>query len=143
MIEITLLQYIEANDNFSDSFINLFFRHVYTYLPILDYPQFMKGYRQGNCSTFLLYALFVTVVPFASDSLLRNAGYMDFMTAQVEFFTRARILYDFGCEQSELDLLQGSVLLSWFQHSLDPHKDFRFWFGNATRLATQMGLHRW
>jgi hypothetical protein len=127
---------------FSDSFIDLFFLYVYAYLPILDYPQFMKDYQWGNCSTFLLYALFITVIPFASDALLQSTGYTDVMTAQVEFFARARILYDFGCEQSELNLLQGSVLLSWFQHSLDSNKDSRFWFSNATRLATQMGLHR-
>jgi hypothetical protein len=111
-------------------------------LPVLDYARFVDGYEQGNCSTFLLYSIFVAVIPFASDSLLHDAGYKDVLTAQVEFFARAKILYDFGCEKSELVLLQGSILLSWFQHSLDTIKNSRFWFGNATRLATQMGLYK-
>jgi hypothetical protein len=62
--------------------------------------------------------------------------------SQREFFSRARLLFDFGCEKNQMSLLQGSILMSSFQNSFAPDKDFRFWFNNAIHLATLMGLHR-
>lgn len=62
--------------------------------------------------------------------------------AQKSFFSKARLLYDFGCEKGQLNLIQGSILLSSFQFSFAPDKDFRFWFHNATRIALQMGFHK-
>jgi hypothetical protein len=62
--------------------------------------------------------------------------------AQKDFFSKARLLYDFGCEKGQLNLIQGSILLSSFQFSFAPDKDFRFWFHNATRIALQMGFNK-
>ena len=62
--------------------------------------------------------------------------------AQREFFMRARLLYDFGCEKNQLNLLQGSIFMSSFQNSFAPDKDFRFWFNCAVHIAVSMGLHR-
>lgn len=123
----------------SESLLSLFFRHVHPYLPIIDHGFFMGEYRQNQCSTFVLYAMFVVALPHAPDSLLESIGLVD---AQTEYFTRAKILFDFGCENDELNLLQGSILLGSFQHYLDPIKNAGFWFSNATRLALQMGIHR-
>jgi hypothetical protein len=122
--------------------IHVYFQHLYTYMPILDHSRFMERYWENNCSTFLLYAIFIVTVPFISNDDLQHTGYVNAPEAQSEFFTRARLLYDFGCEQHELNLLQGSILLSSFHHMFEPPKDFRYWFGNAARMATQMGLHR-
>jgi hypothetical protein len=69
-------------------------------------------------------------------------GYAECEAAQLEFFTRVKLLYDFGCEDDELVLLQGCVLLSCFQHSFDVVKESRYWFGNAVRLAKQLGVYR-
>lgn len=86
--------------------------------------------------------MFVVAAPYLSRKFLSTIGFADTMTAQIEFCTRAKLLYDFGCEQNELVCLQASVLLGSFHHSLDSTKNSRFWFGNAVRLAKQMGLHR-
>lgn len=90
----------------------------------------------------MLFALLANVVPFASADLVRELGYSDINAAQGDFFLKARLLFDFGCEKGQLSLLQGSILLSSFQNSFSPDKDFRFWFNNAVRIATQMGFHR-
>lgn len=122
--------------------IDHFLRHVYPFLPIVDPVTLQADYGCGQLSTFLLYAIFIVVVPYLSTEVLSSIGFTDTVTAQIEFFTRAKLLYDFGCEQSELVCLQAAVLLGSFQHSLDSMKNSRFWFGNAVRLAKQMGLHR-
>ena len=112
-------------------------------MPILNYTRFMQNFHQDNCSSFLLYALIVAVLPLAPDDLVRAIGFTDARAAQDEFFNRARILYDFGCELCELTLLQGSLIMGWFLHALAPTRHSRYWLGNANRLAIQMGLHRW
>ncbi|KAF1976295.1 hypothetical protein BU23DRAFT_44863 [Bimuria novae-zelandiae CBS 107.79] len=125
-----------------EALVDLFFRHACAYLPILDHIKFLEKYRQDNCSTLILYALFVVVIPYATSPLIRSTGYADATAAQLEFFTRTRLLFDFGCERDELSLLQCSLLLGSFQHTFDANKNSRFWFSNAVRLALQMGLHK-
>jgi hypothetical protein len=123
-------------------FLSFFFKYVYPYTPILDRIQFLDDYNNENCSTFLLYSILANVVPHTPSDVLLAAGYTDVTFAQKEFFNRARILYDMGCEKGQLNLLQGSIFLSSFQNSFAPDKDFRFWFINAVRMATQLGLHK-
>lgn len=129
-------------DVLSDKFLRLFLEHVYPYTPILDRVQLLRDHNRNNCSSFLFYSILTNAVPYASPELLLEAGYIDRMAAQKEFFNRARLLYNFGCEKNQLSLLQGSLLLSSHQYSSASEKDFRFWFHNAFRIATQMGLHR-
>lgn len=126
----------------SKTMLLLFFRHVFPYTPVLNREQLVREHHQGNSSTFLLYSIFAITVPYASLDLVQSMGFSGIVEAQKEFFTRARLLYDFGCEKSQLYLLQGCVYLSSFQNSFAPSKDFRFWFHNAVRIATRLGFHR-
>lgn len=90
----------------------------------------------------LLNAVLMQATPFLSVEDLQNSGYTTSLAAQTEFFARARTLHDLSCEKNELNLLQSFILLGSYHHSLDPSRDSRFWFGNAVRLALQMGLHK-
>lgn len=47
-----------------------------------------------------------------------------------------------GCENSQLHLLQGSIMLSSLSFTYAMDKDYRYWLSNAGRIATRMGLHR-
>ncbi|KAH7125996.1 fungal-specific transcription factor domain-containing protein [Dactylonectria macrodidyma] len=125
-----------------DSMLQLFFTHVYPYTPVVDRVQLAYDFSQQNCSSFLLYAIFAITVPYAPSNLVQAMSFESITEAQKAFFTRARVLFDFGCERGQLNLLQGSIFMSSFQNSFAPDKDFRFWFNNAMHMATQMGLHR-
>lgn len=122
--------------------MQLFFKHVYPYTPVVDRLQLAQDYAQKRCSTFLLYSIFAITVPYASSGLIQNMSFSSVTDAQREFFLRARLLYDFGCEKGQLNVLQGSIFMSSFQNSFAPDKDFRFWFNNAIHMATLMGLHQ-
>lgn len=121
----------------SQKVFDIYAEHIYPFLPILPLPT-----TACSLPTFLLYALFVICIPYLPRDTLRSMGYADCEAAQLEFFTRARLLYDFGCEDDELVLLQGSVLFGCFQHSFDMVKESRYWFGNAVRLGKQLGVYR-
>jgi hypothetical protein len=112
-------------------------------MPILDYARFMEEHRNNDCSTFVLYSMMMTVFPLASKDVLKSTGHATASLARDEYFERARILFDCNCERSELALLQGSLFLGWSQQSFELNKTARFWHTNASRLAQQMGLHRW
>ncbi|CAH0050937.1 unnamed protein product [Clonostachys solani] len=122
--------------------LSLFFKHVYPYTPVVDRCQLVADLQAGNCSSFLLHAIFSITVPYSDDTSLRHMGYDSVTDAQRAFFSRARLLFDFGCEANQLTLLQGSFLLSSFQNSFAPDKDCRFWLNQAVHIATLMGLHR-
>ncbi|KAJ4204162.1 hypothetical protein NW759_014999 [Fusarium solani] len=124
------------------AFFQLFFQYIYPLAPIFHRQKFLEAYDQGNCSSFLLWSILASVSPHASLALLQDAGFSECSVAQKDFFSKARLLFDFGCEKEQLSLLQGSILLSSFHCSFAPNKDFRFWFQNAIRIATQMGFHR-
>jgi hypothetical protein len=133
---------ILTDDAPSTALLRLFFEYVYPYTPILDRVQFCEGFLDNNCSHFVLYSLLANVVPYASHEIILAAGYVDRDAAQKDFLLKARLLHDFGCEKRQLNLLQGSIVLSSFQFSFALDKDHRYWFHNAIRIAMQMGLHK-
>ena len=122
--------------------LRLFFEHIYPYTPVLDRVEFCDQFQNDNCSHFVLYAILANVVPYTTSKVITALGYRNRDLAQHDFVLKARLLHDFGCEKRQLNLLQGSIILSSFQFSYAPNKDHRFWFHNAVRVATQLGLHR-
>ncbi|CZR65931.1 uncharacterized protein PAC_15831 [Phialocephala subalpina] len=125
-----------------EEMLEIYFESVYPYAPIFDRQEFWQAFRDNTYSIFLMQALLGSVVPYASSELLFRLGFSDRLTAQKSLFTKATLLYDFGFEERQLQLLQGSLLLSSLQFSITTDKDYRFWLHNAIRIATRMGLHR-
>ena len=125
----------------SDELLQVYFNHVYPYAPVLSETDFLKSYENGDQSVFLLQAIFANVIPYISEQLLSDLGYTDRHIAQKTFFSKAKLLYDLGCEKGQLQILQGSIVLSTMSFSYASDNDYRFWLANAVRIATQMGLH--
>lgn len=102
----------------------------------------MEDYCHNHQSLFLTQCILANVVPHMSNALLKACGYESRIIAQKSLFTKARLLYDLGCERSQLHRLQGSLMLSSLSFSYTLDKDYRFWLSNAARIAIQMGLNR-
>ncbi|KAL7952280.1 hypothetical protein V8C34DRAFT_319181 [Trichoderma compactum] len=105
------------------------FTSVYPQIPIFDYVDFVEAYLSG-------------AVPYIAMDVLTECGFTDCLTALEFFFSNAVRLYDFGCEESQLAKLQGSLILSSVLVSYTMDKDFRFWHHNSVRLAVRLGLHK-
>ncbi|PIA94147.1 Cutinase transcription factor 1 beta [Cercospora beticola] len=125
-----------------DALLHVYFERVHPNAPILQRAHFISDYEQRKFSPFLLQSMLANVVPYASEALIQDAGFPDRATAQRSFFLKAKRLYDFGHEKSQLRLLQGCIMLSSLSFSYSVDYDFHFWFNNAVRTATQLGLHR-
>ncbi|ETS06861.1 hypothetical protein M419DRAFT_69430 [Trichoderma reesei RUT C-30] len=118
------------------------FTTVYPHIPVYDYIEFMDSYVSGSFSWFLMQAILASAVPFTTLDMLAECGFKDRSTALEFFFSNAVKLYDFGCEESQLIKLQGSLVMSTVLVSYSMDKDFRFWHHNAVRLAIRLGLHK-
>ncbi|KAF5640800.1 cutinase transcription factor 1 beta [Fusarium sp. NRRL 52700] len=128
--------------NICNKLLKLYFTCVYPYAPILDRVQFMEDYYAGRHSVFIMQSILANVAAHTSEDILRQIGFKDRETAQKTFYSRATLIYDLGNETGQLSRLQGSIMLSSLLFSYAVDKDFRYWFSNACRIATQLGLHR-
>ncbi len=75
-------------------------------------------------------------------ALITECGFVDRADTQAAFASRAALLYDFQVDSDDaLACLQGSLLMTkvLLEHPAD--KDYNYWFYNALRLATKLGLY--
>ncbi|KAH8652128.1 fungal-specific transcription factor domain-containing protein [Xylariales sp. PMI_506] len=127
---------------YCEQLLNVYFETCYQYEPVIDRVEFLESYRSGKHSAFLLQSVLASAVQYAPVQLLRSCGYNNRHEAQDKFYSNAVLLYDLGFENSQLRMLQGSLVLGTSILSYTIDKDFRYWIHNAVRLATKMGLHR-
>ncbi|KAL6699269.1 hypothetical protein J3F84DRAFT_247347 [Trichoderma pleuroticola] len=131
-----------ANRFISEAMLRQHFTSVYPQIPVFDYVDFAESYLSGSFSWLLMQAVLASAVPYIAMDVLTECGFTNRLTALEFFFSNAVRLYDFGCEESQLAKLQGSLILSTVLVSYTMDKDFRFWHHNAVRLAVRLGLHK-
>lgn len=127
---------------YSDEFLRAYFIYAFPYAPLLDRCDFLTRYHRKTHSSFMMQALLSYAASFADDHLIQRAGFATHQEARETFYGRALLLYNFDCEKSQLDLLQGCLLLGFSYISPRRNKDYRYWFSNALRIATNMGMHQ-
>lgn len=89
----------------------------------------------------MLYAILAASSLYVPHATIQECGFADRAEAQATFASRATLLYDFQVESDALAFLQGSLLMTrvLLEHPTD--KDSNYWFYNALRLATKLGLY--
>lgn len=122
--------------------LKTYFDYIYPYGPVIDRVDFLRNYRLGNYSLFLLYAMLAPATLHAPLDIITGCGFDDRSSAQASFNAKATMLHDFQVESDPLPLLQGSIILGTLilDHSTD--KDFHYWFYNSTRLAMKLEIHK-
>ncbi|KAI8712833.1 Zn(2)-C6 fungal-type domain-containing protein [Fusarium sp. LHS14.1] len=126
---------------YMDMLVKTYFDQAYSCSPVIERAEFLKCYRSGNCSLFLLYAIFSTAALFAPEEAISGCGFANRWTAQEAFFLKANLLHDFHYESDTLRMLQGIIILGVIilDHPID--RDFQYWFHNAIRLAVKLDIH--
>ncbi|KAB8213366.1 fungal-specific transcription factor domain-containing protein [Aspergillus novoparasiticus] len=79
---------------------------------------------------------------FAPLSALRHAGYDSRLSAKADFYTKAKLLYDFGYESDRVRVVQALLLLSYWQDKQDALQNHWYWVALANVVARSIGLHR-
>ncbi|KAI1108980.1 fungal-specific transcription factor domain-containing protein [Nemania sp. NC0429] len=121
--------------------------YVHPYMPLLDLHDFLsivdaQDGSRGQTSLFLYQAVMFCATAFVSNTTLREAGYASRKAARRTLFSKARLLYDFDCENDRLLLVQGLLLMTYWYETPDDQKDTWHWMGVAISLGHTIGLHR-
>ncbi|KAL2432854.1 Fusaric acid cluster transcription factor FUB12 [Exophiala dermatitidis] len=123
-----------------DALVKTYFDHVHPFAPLINRADFIRRYQSGNCSLFLLHVILTPASLHAPADMLSACGFASRSAAQESFFSKAKVLHDFGAEDDPLLILQGSIILSMVILDHPTDRDFGYWFHNAVRLATKLDL---
>ncbi|KAF8416411.1 fungal-specific transcription factor domain-containing protein [Tirmania nivea] len=134
-------------ENLRNEILKAHFKFVHPFMPLLDRKEFMEitmgldtsGRKIG---LLLFQAVMFTGSAFINLDLLRAAGYPTRKAARKDFFTKARLLYDFDHEPDRMSLVQALLLLTYWYETPDDQKDTWHWMGVAISLSHTIGLHR-
>ncbi|PKK45679.1 hypothetical protein CI102_9214 [Trichoderma harzianum] len=125
-----------------EAMLQAYFSLGHPHVPILDPVEFVRSYLSGSFSLFLMQAILANAALYAPMPLLEACGFGERCEAIETYFSRASLLYQFGCERNQLRSLQGSIVLGMTAVTGSFDRDFRYWIHNAVRLAVKMGLHK-
>lgn len=121
--------------------LTAYFRWVHPVQRVLDQEQFMHSYHSGCMSTLLLHSIFMVATTCCDENII-TAHWNSRRSAQLCFFTRAKMLYDADQEPDRIAIIQSLFLMSfWWGSPLD-QKDCGHWLGAAVTFAQAHGMHR-
>ncbi|OAQ60655.2 C6 transcription factor (Ctf1B) [Pochonia chlamydosporia 170] len=119
---------------------------VHFFCPLLDLGAFLNSIscpsdqRDDGVSLMLLYAVLLTGVAFIDERYILDAGYESRLAVRKEFFTKAKILYSFGCELDRKVIVQSLLLMSYFQEKHDEPTNHWYWAELGCVMARTIGL---
>nr|POE90156.1 fusaric acid cluster transcription factor fub12 [Quercus suber] len=102
---------------------------------------FVRSYESGDCSLLLVRVILVPTSLQVPEDVLSACGFATRSAAHESFFSKAKLLYDFYAEEDPLLMLQASIILCLVILDHPTDWNFDYWFHNAIRLATKVGLH--
>jgi hypothetical protein len=117
-----------------------YFDHIYTFTPVIDRVDFIRGYQSGDYSLFLLYVMLIPVSIHVPLEVLSACGFANRLAAQELFFTKGKLLHDQAAEDDPLLMLQGPIILCMVILDHPTNREFSYWLHNAIRLATKLDL---
>ncbi|KAF5024380.1 hypothetical protein F66182_3567 [Fusarium sp. NRRL 66182] len=101
-----------------DDFLRQYFLHVHPMLPILNEKDFWLSYSSADGDVeyempmLVLQGLLFISSGFVSAETIALLGFQDVHQAKLAFYRRAKLLYDFNCEQSTIAIAQAALLLA-------------------------------
>lgn len=128
----------------SDHLIDIYFKYVHPYIPVINRREFLKQYRidRDSPSILLRQAIYSAATRLSSHPDLMDAQGSS-STAALEFYHRAKALFDINFENSIMTLVLSSLVLA--QTVDDPmfvNQNAFFWVRLGITLAQGMSLHR-
>ncbi|KAF9923994.1 hypothetical protein FBU30_005954 [Linnemannia zychae] len=130
-----------------NTLIDLYFKSVHTFLPILHKPSFLTLCQEGEFRVppFLLMAMCAVASCHASEVELEEISRVDGFKSHHFLFDYARSLMDTYLDVPRLSTLQGLLLLTYYQiKTMRTGQYFRVrsYLGLAVHMALDMGLAR-
>lgn len=126
----------------SQALLDAYFHHSLAALPILDRLRFLVTLEEGSFSHLLLNAVYLAATIYCSDSIIARAGFVSRYAASLNFYRRAKSLYDAGYETDAIVTIQATLLMCHWWSGLLEQKDPWYWLGISAGMAQGLGMHQ-
>ncbi|KAI5459342.1 fungal-specific transcription factor domain-containing protein [Mariannaea sp. PMI_226] len=138
-----------------DEFVQQYFLHIHPMLPMLNEADFWALYLphqsedtpSEKISLIVLQGMLFAACSYISRSTITALGFSSVHDAKSSFYKRAKLLYDFGLENSSISISQAALLLSHSHLIPLPHNGCKqlgpMWLGIAIHYARDAGAHRY
>ncbi|KAM6485739.1 fungal-specific transcription factor domain-containing protein [Trichoderma sp. SZMC 28011] len=137
--------YSFLSDTASDSLIRAYFHNVHPIMPILEADKLLEYHRSKRLKEYnliLLWGLYTISSNYVPAEIYENEGFTSRKAFKAEMFARAVCVYNNGGEKNNLILLQGALLLGFWNSDIEDHMQPWQWSGRAINLCHVLGLHR-
>ncbi|OTA03117.1 Zn2Cys6 transcriptional regulator [Trichoderma parareesei] len=129
----------------ADSLIRAYFHHVHPIMPILEADKLLEYHRLKRLNEYnliLLWGLYTIASNYMPAEVYENEGFASRKAFRAEMFSRAVCAYHNTGEKNNLILLQGALLLGFWNSDIEDHMQPWQWSGKAINLCQILGLHR-
>ncbi|KAK4085111.1 transcriptional regulator family: Fungal Specific TF [Trichoderma aggressivum f. europaeum] len=137
--------YSFLSETASDSLIRAYFHNVHPIMPILEADKLLEYHRSKRLKEYnliLLWGLYTISSNYVPAEIYENEGFTSRKAFKAEMFARAVCVYNNGGEKNNLILLQGALLLGFWNSDIEDHMQPWQWSGRAINLCHVLGLHR-
>ncbi|PKK43307.1 hypothetical protein CI102_12435 [Trichoderma harzianum] len=114
-------------------------------MPILEADKLLEYHRSKRLKEYnliLLWGLYTISSNYVPAEIYENEGFTSRKAFKAEMFARAVCVYNNGGEKNNLILLQGALLLGFWNSDIEDHMQPWQWSGRAINLCHVLGLHR-
>ncbi|PNH44234.1 hypothetical protein VD0004_g3428 [Verticillium dahliae] len=135
-----------------DEILQQYFRYVHPFFPLVNEATFWDMYHgvdpgksPERFSLLVLQAMLFTACSFVSANTLEQLGYSSVRAARRIMYGRAKMLYDFETEKSQLHMAQAALLLSYWTPPFEEAaiKPNTGWLRAAIENARSVRAHQW
>ncbi|EHK17894.1 uncharacterized protein TRIVIDRAFT_194406 [Trichoderma virens Gv29-8] len=129
--------YSFLSETASDSLIRAYFHNVHPIMPILEADKLLEYHRSKRLQDYnliLLWGLYTISSNYIPAEIYENEGFASRKAFKAEMFARA--------VKNNLVLLQGALLLGFWNSDIEDHMQPWQWSGRAINLCHVLGLHR-
>ncbi|KAG7114852.1 Cutinase transcription factor 1 beta like protein [Verticillium longisporum] len=135
-----------------DEILQQYFRYVHPFFPLVNEASFWDMYHgvdpgksPERFSLLVLQAMLFTACSFVSANTLEQLGYSSVRAARRIMYGRAKMLYDFETEKSQLHMAQAALLLSYWTPPFEEAaiKPNTGWLRAAIENARSVRAHQW
>lgn len=120
----------------------IFLERVYPLYPIVNRAEFADHFGEGKMSPILLHAICLIAATFCPMSVIHRAGFHNRHDARLQYYNRAKLLFDTGYETDKITLLQSSLLMTFWIGGPNNYWNFHSWMGTSVTIAEGLGIHR-
>ncbi|RPB26000.1 hypothetical protein L211DRAFT_69543 [Terfezia boudieri ATCC MYA-4762] len=127
-----------------DELVEAYFKWIAPVVPVINRSRFMRRYQDSeNPPSFLL----LQAVLLAGSRVCTSPQLMDehgsTTPAAMNFYKRAKALYDANYEDDRVTIVQALILMGWYwEGPEDVTKNVFYWSRVATIVAQGSGMHR-